>query len=65
MQEPDGRGQKPEVMALRPKNPSSLSRRPPEPLRPIPATKVVETTTIAVQARRRRFSHDLGRRGGW
>ena len=65
MQEPDGPGQKPEGMALRPKNPSSLSRRPPEPLRPIPAVKVAETTIIAVQARRRRYSHDLGRRSGW
>jgi len=52
-------------MAQRPKPPSSLHRRPPEPLRPLPAVKVVATTTIAVRTRRRRFSHDLGRRSGW
>jgi hypothetical protein len=52
-------------MAPRPKNPSSLTRRPSEPLRPLPGVKVVETTILAVQARRRRFSHDLGRRSGW
>ena len=53
------------VMAARPKPPAALTRRPPEPLRPLPAVKVAETTTLALRMRRRRYSHDLGRRGGW
>lgn len=53
------------VVATRPKPPTSLSRRPPEPVRPIPAHKVGDVSVLAVKLRRRRYSDALGRLGNW
>jgi len=52
-------------MAARPKNPSRITTRPPEPVRPIPAVKVGDVSVLAVKIRRRRYSDDLGRLGNW
>jgi hypothetical protein len=49
----------------RPKPPGHLTRRPPEPIRPIPAVKVAAVSVMAVRLRRRRYSDDLGRLGNW
>jgi hypothetical protein len=52
------------VVPARPKSPARLTTRPPEPLRPIPATKA-GVTVLAVRLRRRRYTDDLGRLGNW
>ncbi len=43
--------------------PASTLRRPSEPLRPMPAKKMV-ATTIALKTRRRRFTTAVPRRAG-
>ena len=48
-------------MASRPKNPDATTSRPSEPIRPLPARQA-GISLMAVQVRRRRYTHDLPRR---
>jgi len=46
------------MMARRPPNPVAVTRRPPEPLRPVPALRA-GTSLLSVKARRRRYADGL------
>ena len=57
-----GTGQVEEVLvATRPNAPASQSKRPAEPVRPLPAQRA-GVTLLAVQVRRRRYRDGLPRR---
>jgi len=49
------------LVATRPSAPSPQSKRPPEPVRPLPAQRA-GVTLLAVQVRRRRYRDGLPRR---
>ena len=49
------------IVATRPKNPDPQTKRPPEPIRPLPAERT-GVSLLALQARRRRYRQGLPRR---
>ena len=48
-------------VATRPKNPDPQMKRPPEPIRPLPAERI-GVTLLSLRARRRRYREGLPRR---